>query len=164
MSYDEFIKMIQEKQLEHSLKLSKTTEIKLGNKTFTKRPLTAKQWREIVQLNQKMVDAKTELARTDILIEMREKGALYYFGIPVPIFDENYEKVYPIVEGCIIRSNSGFSSDIDLNAMLEKFQQGQGQQQPLEVPHSNSMTFTPPPIPGHIGGSSSHKKGKATKK
>lgn len=122
MAYDEFIQMIQDKQLEHSLKLSKQTVIKVDNKTYTKKPLSARQWREIVQLNQKMVEAKTDLERTDILIEMREKGALYYFGISAEVFDKNYEKLYPIIEGCIVRSNSGLSPEIDLNSMLEKYQ------------------------------------------
>src|SRR5688572_21538576 len=122
MSQQDFINLIQNKQLENTLKLAKQSTIKLGNKTYTKKSLSSKQWREIVQLNQKMVDAKTELARTDILIEMREKGALYYFGIPAKDFDENYEKVSPIIEGCILRSNMGASSDIDFEDLLKRFE------------------------------------------
>ena len=163
--------MIQDKQLEHSLKLSKQTTIKIDNKTYNKKSLSAKQWREIVSLNQEMVAAKTDLQRTDLLIKMREKGALYYFGIPPAVFDENYEKVYPVIEGCIIRSNSGLSSEIDLNAMLEKFQNEQQQSsslnQSVAVPHSNSMTLTPPTTPEQLTGvlnvSSSHKKVKTKK-
>src|SRR5688500_2477118 len=107
MSSQDFINLIQNKQLENTLKLAKSNTIKIGNKTYTKKPLTAKQWREIVQLNQKMVDAKTEIERTDILITMREKGALYYFGIPSEVFDANYEKIATTIEGHILRSNMG---------------------------------------------------------
>jgi hypothetical protein len=120
MSSQDFINMIQNKQLENTLKLAKQSTIKIGNKTYTKKPLTSKQWREIVQLNQKMVDAKTELDRTDILITMREKGALYYFGIPSDIFDTNYEKIATIIEGHILRSNMGANSDIEFNELLAK--------------------------------------------
>jgi hypothetical protein len=113
--------MIQNKQLENTLKLAKQSTIKIGNKTYTKKPLTSKQWREIVQLNQKMVDAKTELERTDILISMREKGALYYFGIPSDVFDVHYEKIASTIEGHILRSNMGANSDIEFNELLSKF-------------------------------------------
>jgi hypothetical protein len=122
MSQQDFINLIQNKQLESALKLAKQATIKIGTKTYTKKSLTAKQWREIVQLNQKMVDAKTELLRTDLLIEMREKGALYYFGIPATEFDANYEKVSPIIEGCILRSNMGASSDLDFEDLLKRFE------------------------------------------
>jgi|SRR5688500_11738440 len=122
MSSQDFINLIQNKQLENTLKLAKSNTIKIGNKTYTKKPLSAKQWREIVQLNQKMVDAKTELARTDILLEMREKGALYYFNIPADVFDENYESIGATIEGHILRSNMGASSDIEFSELLKKFE------------------------------------------
>ena len=122
MSQQDFITMIQNKQLENTLKLAKQSTVKIGNKVYTKKSLSAKQWREIVVLNQKMVDAKTELARTDLLIEMREKGALYYFGIPTTVFDENYEKLSTIIEGHILRSNMGATSDIDFGELLSKFE------------------------------------------
>lgn len=122
MSQQDFISVIQNKQLENSLKLAKQSTIKIGSKIYTKKSLSAKQWREIVVLNQKMVESKTELARTDILIEMREKGALYYFGIPAKEFDLNYEKISPIIEGCILRSNMGAASDIDFEDLLKRFE------------------------------------------
>jgi hypothetical protein len=122
MSSQDFITMIQNKQLENTLKLAKNNTIKIGNKTYTKKPLTAKQWREIVQLNQRMVDAKTDLARTDFLIEMRQKGALYYFGIPAEVFEENYEKIASTIEGHILRSNMGANADLDFSELLKKFE------------------------------------------
>jgi hypothetical protein len=69
-----------------------------------------------------MVDAKTDLARTDILIEMRQKGALYYFGIPAEVFDENYEQIGATIEGHILRSNMGANADIDFIEILKKFE------------------------------------------
>jgi hypothetical protein len=122
MSSQDFINLIQNKQLENTLKLAKNNKITIGKKTYIKKPLTSKQWREIVQLNQKMVDAKTDLARTDILIEMRQKGALYYFGIPAEVFDENYEQIGATIEGHILRSNMGANADIDFIEILKKFE------------------------------------------
>jgi len=114
--------MIQNKQLENTLKLAKQSTVKIGNKVYTKKSLSAKQWREIVVLNQKMVDAKTELARTDLLIEMRSKGALYYFGIRAAVFDENYERLGTLIEGHILRSNMGAAADVDFEDLLARFE------------------------------------------
>lgn len=123
MSSQDFINAIQNKQLENSLKLAKQTVIKIGDKIYNKKPLSSRQWREIAALNQKMVDAQTELERTDLLIEMRAKGALYYFNIPADIFDENYEMLSPIIEGHILRSNMGATtSDIDFADLLKRFE------------------------------------------
>jgi len=122
MSQQDFINMIQNKQLENTLRLAKQSTIKIGNKVYTKKSLSAKQWREIVVLNQKMVDAKTELARTDLLIEMRSKGALYYFGIPAAVFDENYEKLSTLIEGHILRSNMGAAADVEFEELLARFE------------------------------------------
>jgi hypothetical protein len=122
MSSQDFINLIQNKQLENTLKLAKNNIIKIGGKEYKKKPLSAKQWREIVQLNQKMTDAKGELARTDILLEMREKGALYYFNIPASVFDEHYETIGATIEGHILRSNMGANSDIDFAELLKRFE------------------------------------------
>lgn len=123
MSSQDFINAIQNKQLENSLKLAKQLEIKIGNKTYHKKPLSSKHWREIAELNQKMVDAKTELARTDFLIEMRQKAALYYFNIPESVFDEHFEMISPIIEGHILRSNMGSTtSEIDFEEILKRFE------------------------------------------
>lgn len=122
MSTQDFITMIQNKQLENTLKLARQSTVKIGNKTYTKKSLTSKQWREIIQLSQKMVDASTELEKTDLLIEMRSKAALYYFGIPSDVFDIHYERLSPLIEGCILRSNMGANSDIDFDDMLKRFE------------------------------------------
>lgn len=122
MSAQDFINAIKNKQLENTLKLAKQNSIKLGSKTYTKKSITSKQWRELVVLNQTVGNGETELQRTDALIEMREKGALYYFGIPSDVFDSNYEKISPIVEGCILRSNMGASSDVDFEDLLKRFE------------------------------------------
>lgn len=122
MSAQDFITMIQNKQLENTLKLAKQSTVKINNKTYTKKSLTSKQWREIIQLSQKMVEALTELEKTDILIEMRTKAASYYFGIPPEVFDENYEKLSPLIEGCILRSNMGQNSDVDFEDILKRFE------------------------------------------
>jgi hypothetical protein len=54
---------------------------------------------------------------------MREKGALYYFGIPIEVFDANYEKISSLIEGCILRSNMGATADIDFEDLLKKFEE-----------------------------------------
>lgn len=123
--------MIQNKQLENTLKLAKGNKIIIDGKEYKKKPLTAKQWREIVQLNQKMAEAKTELARTDILLEMRQKGALYYFDIPAEIFDTHYEKIGATIEGHILRSNMGANADIEFEEILKKFSNFNNSDQPV---------------------------------
>lgn len=122
MSAQDFVNAIKNKQLENSLKLGRQTSIKIGNKTYTKKSITAKQWREIVSLNQKIADGETELERSNALIDLREKGALYYFGIPENVFDTNYEKISPIVEGAILRSNMGANSDLEFEEILKRFE------------------------------------------
>lgn len=122
-SFNDFIVLIQDKQIEHALKLSKQTSITVGGKTYKKKPLTAKQWREISLLNTEMAQLpENSIEQLDKLLELRTKGADYYFGIPAAVFDENFEKLNPIIEGCILRSNTGLSPDIDLDTLLHEYQ------------------------------------------
>lgn len=128
-SLQEFINLIQDKQLEHSLKLSKQTSVSVDGKTYKKKSLSAKQWRDISVLNSQLASASDEVTRLDKLIEVRTKAAEYYFGIPPQIFDANYEKLSPLIEGCILRSNSGLSPDIDLDSLLHEYQKQQQNKQ-----------------------------------
>jgi hypothetical protein len=122
-SFNEFVTLIQDKQIEHALKLSKQTSITVGNRTYKKKPLTAKQWREISLLNTEMAKLpEGSIEQLDKLIELRTKASEYYFGISPEVFDENFEKLNPLIEGCILRSNTGLSPDIDLNALLHEYQ------------------------------------------
>ena len=156
MSQQDFLNLIQNKQLENTLKLAKTSKIKIGDKEYTKRPLSAKKWLEIVQLNQKMIDAKTELARTELLIIMRQKGALYYFGIPADVFDEHYEDIATTIEGHILRSNMGANSDVDFAELLKRFENFNSS--------SSSSVSPPPPILLEEKPSSYNHKGNSSNK
>lgn len=125
-TFNDFISLIQDKQIEHALKLSKQTSVTVNNKVYKKRPLSAKQWRELSILSSEMAKLeKDSIEQLDKLIELRTKGAEYYFGIPATVFDENYEKLSSIIEGNILRSNSGLSPDIDLDELLHEYQQSQ---------------------------------------
>jgi len=126
--YQDFINLIQDQQLQNSLKLSNTKSIKLGNKTFTKKPLTSKQFAEIAKLNSQLKYEKSEESQIDILVNLRTKAAEYFFGIPADLFDTNFEKLNPIMEGCILRSTSGLSQDIDLDKLLLEYQNKQSKQ------------------------------------
>jgi hypothetical protein len=118
-----FIDVIQSKQIEHALKLSKQKTIVIGKNTYHKKPLSASKWREISKLNNEMANLpENSPEQLDKLIELRTKGADYYFGIPPDIFDENYEKLNPIIEGCILRSNTGLSPEVDLDKLLVEYQ------------------------------------------
>ncbi len=129
-SFNDFIGLIQDKQIEHSLKLSKQSSISVGGKTYKRKPLTAKQWREISFLNTEMAKLpENSIEQLDKLIELRTKGAEYYFGISPEVFDEHFEKLNPIVEGCILRSNTGLSPDIDLDKLLHEYQKQQTNKQ-----------------------------------
>jgi hypothetical protein len=130
LPYNELVAIIQDKQIEHSLKLSKQTNITVGGRTYKKKPLTAKQWREISLLNTEMAKLQeNSIEQLDKLIELRTKAAEYYFGVPAEVFDENFEKLNPLVEGCILRSNTGLSPDIDLDALLHEYQKQQTKQE-----------------------------------
>jgi hypothetical protein len=121
---NEFLAIIQDKQLEHSLLLSKQTSVTVENKKYTKRGLTSKQWRELNSLNNKMAKLPAGSdEQTDALIELRTKGAEFYFSIPADVFDRNYEKLSPIIEGNILKSNSGLSPDLDINELFNKYQE-----------------------------------------
>ena len=126
--YQDFINLIQDQQLQNALKLSNTKSIKVGNKTYTKKPLTSKQFAEISKLNSKLKYEQSEESQIDILVELRTKAAEYFFGIPPEIFDSNFEKLNPIMEGCILRTSSGLSSDIDLDKLLLEYQNKQNKQ------------------------------------
>lgn len=125
-TFNDFISLIQDKQIEHALKLSKQTSVSVNGKIYKKKPLSAKQWRELSILSNEMAKLeKDSIEQLDKLIELRTKGAQYYFGIPPAVFDENYEKLSSIIEGNILRSNSGLSPDIDLDELLHEYQQSQ---------------------------------------
>jgi hypothetical protein len=120
--YADLFSLIQDKQVELSLRQSQKKEIEINGQKYTRKPLTTKQWREIFILNDNMSKTKDdEIKRLDILIELRTKGAEYYFGIPADVFDKNYEDLSPIIEGCILRSNTGLSPDIDFEEILQKY-------------------------------------------
>lgn len=120
--YADLFSLIQDKQVELALKESQKKEVKVDGQTYTRKPLSTKQWREIFILNDKMTKIKDdELKRLDALIELRTKGAEYYFGIPSEVFDKYYEDLSPIMEGCILRSNTGLSPDIDFEEILQKY-------------------------------------------
>lgn len=125
-TFNDFISMIQDKQIEHALKLSKQTNVTVNGKVYKKKPLSAKQWREISILNTEAAKLPNgSVEQLDKLIELRTKGAEYYFGIPSDVFDENYEKLSTLIEGNILRSNSGLSPDIDLDQLLVEYQNSQ---------------------------------------
>ncbi|MGD1838550.1 MAG: hypothetical protein ACPKPY_10905, partial [Nitrososphaeraceae archaeon] len=65
----EFIEKIRTQQLEESLKLSNVKSKKIGNKTYSKRTLSGKQWREIVRINTAMAKEKDQLKKIDLLLE-----------------------------------------------------------------------------------------------
>ena len=121
--YADLFSLIQDKQVELALKESQKKEIKVDGQTYKRKPLSTKQWREIFILNDKMTKVKKEdeIKRLDALIELRTKGAEYYFDIPAEVFDKYYEDLSPIIEGCILRSNSGLSPDIDFEEILQKY-------------------------------------------
>jgi hypothetical protein len=121
---NEFLAIIQDKQLEHTLLLSKQTSVTVEGRKYNKKGLTSKQWRELSSLHNKMVKLPAGSdEQTDTLIELRTKGAEFYFGIPAEIFDRNYEKLSPIIEGNILKSNSGLSPDLDINELFNKYQE-----------------------------------------
>lgn len=127
-NFQEFINLIQDKQLQDALKLSNTKSIKLNNKTFNKKPITAKQFAEISKLNSKLNSQLTEEEKIDILVNLRTKSAEYFYGIPPAIFDANFEKLNPIMEGCILKVTSGLSAEVDLDKLLLEYQNKQNKQ------------------------------------
>lgn len=123
--FQDMLNLIQNKQLEYSLKLSKQLSVTLNGKVYKKRSLTSKQWRELSLLNNELAKQKDgSLEQLDVLIELRTKAAFYYFSIPAEVFDENYEKLNSLLDGCILRSNSGLSPDIDLDSLLHEYENG----------------------------------------
>jgi hypothetical protein len=124
-NYNDLVSIIQDKQLELSLKATNQKEIKIGNKVYSKKALTSKQVRDIYILNQKFVNDKKEkndpVTDFDNLINLRTKAADYYYGIPADVFDANFEELSPIIEGCVLRATSGMSPDIDFDEILQKY-------------------------------------------
>lgn len=123
--YADLFSLIQDKQVELSLRKSTQKTIKAGDTVYNRKPLSTKEWREIYVLNDTMskIPKDEEIKRLDTLIELRTKAAKYYFDIPEDIFDKYYEEISPIIEGCILRSNTGLSPDIDFEEILQKYKE-----------------------------------------
>lgn len=117
------VQLIQDEQLSHALKLADRKEVTVNKKTYKRKPsLTASQWRDIASLYDRLGKETDNLKQLDLMIEMREKAGLYYFGIPKEVVDENYEALAPVLEACVLKSNTGLSSDINLSEILQKYQ------------------------------------------
>lgn len=124
---NDLVTLIQDKQLELSLKQTKHKEIQVNGTTYKKKALTSKQVREIYVLNQKMAKDKEEkndpLIDFDNITTLRTKAAEYYYGIPADVFDANFEELSPIMEGCVLMSTTGMSPDIDFDEILAKYKE-----------------------------------------
>jgi len=114
------VNLIQDAQLEYSLKLSETKKIKVNGKEFTKKPLSGKQVKELYRLNDVMVKSETDLDRFNALYDLRTKAAEFMFGLTPEQFDDNYEKLGPIVQGHILRINTELSPEIDFNKIRKQ--------------------------------------------
>ena len=117
---DTIIGLIQDAQLEFNLKESEKKKITLGKNTYNRKPVSNKQVRELYKINNEMAKAENDLDRFDKLSELREKAAEYYFGIDPKTFDEYYEKLVPTLTGCIMRTTTDLSPEIDFNKIREK--------------------------------------------
>lgn len=119
---NEFVESIRAKQLEKLFSLSEQKFLKIGDKTYNrKKGLSASQWKELSILDMKIGKEEDMEKRIDMLIELRKKCGLYYFGIPEEVTDEYYEELEETYDSCMLRSYSGLNSDININEMLEQF-------------------------------------------
>ena len=118
----EFVDTIRAKQMEELFKLSQTKEVTLDKVTYKRKPLTALANRELVQLDTKVSSETDNVKRIDLLIELREKEGLYYFGIPKKVVDDHYEELEEILDSCLLKTYTGInSSKINIGEMLEHF-------------------------------------------
>ena len=119
---NEFVESIRAKQLEKLFKLSEQKIIEVdGEKYQRKKGLSASQWKELSMLDMQVGKEEDMGKRIDMLIQLRKKCGLYYFGIPEQVTDEHYEELEETYDSCMLRSYSGLNSDVNINEMLEQF-------------------------------------------
>lgn len=119
---NEFADTIRTKQLERLFMLSETKEITLDGITYHRKPLTAKQHRRLVELDNAVSTATDNLNHEDLLIDLRMKEGEYYFGIPPEVVDLHYEELEDMLDACLLKTYTGIKgSEIDIPELLEQF-------------------------------------------
>ena len=122
MLINEFVDTIRARQLEELFKLSETKEITLDKKTYKRKPLTAFGNKELVELDTKVSTETDNVKRIDLLIKLREKEGLHYFGIPKKVVNDHYEELEDVLDACLLKTYTGIStSKVNIAELLEHF-------------------------------------------
>lgn len=119
---NEFADTIRTKQLERLFMLSETKEITLEGRTYRRKPLTAKQHRRLIELDNAVSTATDNVKHEDLLIDLRMAEGEFYFGIPSEIVDLHYEELEDMLDACLLKTYTGIkSSEINIPELLEQF-------------------------------------------
>jgi hypothetical protein len=118
----EFADTIRTKQLERLFMLSETKEITLDGRTYRRKPLTAKQHRRLVELDNAVSTATDTINHEDLLIDLRMAEGEFYFGIPHEVVDAHYEELEDMLDACLLKTYTGIKgSEINIPELLEQF-------------------------------------------
>lgn len=119
---NEFADTIRTKQLERLFMLSETKEIMLDNKMYSRRLLTAKQHRRLIELDNAVSNTTDILKHADLLIELRKAEGEFYFGMPPEVVDAHYEEIQDMLDACLLKTYTGIKgSEINIPELLEQF-------------------------------------------
>jgi hypothetical protein len=119
---NEFADTIRTKQLERLFMLSETKEIMLDNKMYSRRLLTAKQHRRLIELDTAVSNSTDTLDHADLLIELRKAEGEFYFGMSPEVVDAHYEEIQDMLDACLLKTYTGIKgSEINIPELLEQF-------------------------------------------
>lgn len=119
---NEFADTIRTKQLERLFMLSETKEIMLDNKMYSRRLLTAKQHRRLIELDAAVSNSTDPLQHADLLIELRKAEGEFYFGMTPEVVDNHYEEIQDMLDACLLKTYTGIKgSEINIPELLEQF-------------------------------------------
>lgn len=119
---NEFADTIRTKQLERLFMLSETKEITLDGRTYHRKPLTARQHKRLIELDNAVSISTDNIKHEEALIELRMAEGEYYFGMSPEVVDAHYEEIEDMLDACLLKTYTGIKgSEINIPELLEQF-------------------------------------------
>jgi hypothetical protein len=119
---NEFADTVRSKQLERLFMLSETKEIMLDGRMYKRKPLTAKQHRRLIELDNAVSNSTDNLQHEDLLIDLRKAEGEFYFNMPPEVVDSHYEEIEDMLDACLLKTYTGIKgSEINIPELLEQF-------------------------------------------
>lgn len=123
---EEFVLAVKSKQLQKLFKISNTKFLEIDGVKYPRKFTSGTQNLILNKLDYEISQEQDPLKRMEKTIELRKKCALFFFGIPDAIADENYEKIQDVLDACLIKAQTGLNTqELDFEKMMEILEQKQ---------------------------------------